>query len=379
MRVLHVVSGDLWAGAEAQVTQLLKGLSRDASLQVAAFALNDGELVRRLRAAGITTYCARESETGFLQLARMLLRSVDEFRPQLIHSHRYKEHILAMTLHWLRPSVRLVRTVHGAPEVRIAAYDLRRQAIRVLDRLCARREDACVVVSQDLARRIALILKPPRLEVIPNAVDVDQLQKELSDAVPTLPDASPSRRRVGLVGRLVPVKRVDLFLDVAERVAARNPGVDFFIIGDGPLRDQITRRIDTSAALRNVHLTGAVQPMAPLMSTLDVLVITSDHEGLPTVLLEAMALRVAVVARAVGGIPEVVAHGRSALLVETADVESIAASVERILDDESLRQALTAEGQRVVISQYSANAAAERHRSLYDSIFRGGAVAQFSS
>jgi glycosyltransferase involved in cell wall biosynthesis len=367
-RVLHIVSGDLWAGAEVQVAQLLRALARDASMQVAAFALNDGELVRRLRAAGITTHCADESKHGFLELLRRLLRSFDELKPQLVHSHRYKEHVLAMALRVLRPGARLVRTVHGAPETAIAAYDLRRQLIRLLDQVCARHEEACIAVSRDLAARLAATLKPRRLELIPNSVDLDQLDHELESARVAQARMSPASRRVGLIGRLVPVKRVDLFLDAAERIAARRGDVEFLVIGDGPLRTELTKRMSGSPLQQRVQFTGAVQPVAPLMSTLDVLAITSDHEGLPSVLLEALALRVAVVARAVGGIPEVVAHGESALLVDGADAGAIAAGIERILDDESLRASLTAQGRRLVVAAYSSQQSAQRHRRLYESI-----------
>jgi L-malate glycosyltransferase len=370
MRILHVVSGDLWAGAEVQVAQLLRALAHDASLEVAAFALNEGELARRLRAAGIRTYCAEESRLGFVSLARRLLAACDEFQPQLLHSHRYKEHVLAMTARLFRPAVGLVRTVHGAPESRIAAHDLRRQLIRALDRWCARGEDACIAVSRDLAGRVAAVLKPPRMEIIPNSVDLEQIERELDAAEAPRSSDREGVQRVGLVGRLVPVKRVDLFLDVVERIAARRREVEFFIVGDGPLRAEIARRVAASGLDQRVHLTGPIQPIAPLMSTLDVLVITSDHEGLPSVLLEALALRVAVVARAVGGIPEVVADENCALLVDAADAGSIAERVERLLGDAQLRRKLTDKG-RGVAGSYSSQRAAERHRALYESILLG--------
>lgn len=367
MKVLHIVSGDLWAGAEVQVAQLLRALAAGRATEVAAFVLNDGELVRRLRAADVTVFHAQEGKLGFAQLVRRLVQAFDEFRPQLVHSHRYKEHVLATALRCFR-KVPLVRTVHGAPETQIAAHDLRRRAIRVLDRWCARRESACIVVSRDLANKVSVTLRPPRLELIPNSVDLEQLDNELNGS--SQAGERRGARRIGIVGRLVPVKRVDLFLEVARQIAAKHPQVEFVIVGDGPLRDTLAQRVTELKLDQRVRMTGAVQPIAPLMSTLDVLLITSDHEGLPSVLLEALALGVAVVSRAVGGIPEVVEDGKSALLVASADASALTEQVERLLADEALHTALTCEGRRIVTESYSSRGAAERHRALYDSILQ---------
>lgn len=368
VRALHVVSGDLWAGAEVQVVRLLKSLSKMPSTAVAAFALNEGELTRRLRDLGVPTYCADESSHGFVQVVRRLVAAFDEFKPQILHSHRYKEHVLAGALAALRPVRGRVRTVHGAPETRIAAYDLRRLSIRWLDTVSARFEDCCVAVSQDLAARVGPTLRPRRLEVVPNCVDLEEIEQELAGAA--VQSKADGVHRVGIVGRLMPVKRVDLFLDVAEAVAARRRDVEFWIVGDGPLRGDLERRIERAGLQRRVRLTGAIQPIAPLMATFDVLMITSDHEGLPSVLLEALALRVPVVARAVGGIPEVVAHGESAVLVQHADVGELAGRVEALLGDPLQRQRYATAGLEVA-ARYSAPEAARRYRAIYEGILHG--------
>src|SRR5277367_5793662 len=115
VRVLHIISGDLWAGAEAQAFTQLSAL-HEANVTVAAALLNEGELAARLRARGVPVTVLDESRlsgTGILLALRRLMR---EWRPDIVHTHRTKENILGSLANRLAGNVPSVRTVHGASE-----------------------------------------------------------------------------------------------------------------------------------------------------------------------------------------------------------------------------------------------------------------------
>ncbi len=116
MTVLHIFSGDLWAGAEVVIFNLLSRLDKEDGPRVVALSLNEGVLVDKLRAAGIVTHVipeARHSFVGILWRAARLLKGMPI---AAIHSHRYKENLLAWLLtRWLGAG-ELITTIHGMPE-----------------------------------------------------------------------------------------------------------------------------------------------------------------------------------------------------------------------------------------------------------------------
>jgi glycosyltransferase involved in cell wall biosynthesis len=175
VRVLHVVSGDLWAGAEAQVAALVAELARDPQLQLHAVVLNSGELERRLHAAGIGVTVLDESQLNAWQILRGLRTVAQEFRPDVIHTHREKENVLGGLAARLAGCASL-RTVHGASEHRPPAWRLDKQAIRGLDRYAERHwQQASVAVSDELGQRLRAERPGVSIEVIHNGIDLDAL------------------------------------------------------------------------------------------------------------------------------------------------------------------------------------------------------------
>jgi hypothetical protein len=117
VRILHVVSGDLWAGAEAQVAALVAELARSPQLQLHAVVLNHGELEMRLRAAGVGVTVLDESQLSAWRILRGIRAVVRDFRPDVIHTHREKENVLGGLAARLAGCASL-RTVHGAAKHR---------------------------------------------------------------------------------------------------------------------------------------------------------------------------------------------------------------------------------------------------------------------
>ena len=332
LRVLHVISGDLWAGAEAQAAALLVRLAREPGVEVHAALMNHGELERRLLDGGIAVTVFDEARLGPVQILRGLRHLVRTFDPHVVHTHRFKENILgglAARLERRRPSV---RTVHGAPEFAIPWWRIDKQALRRADEFVARHWQQCsVAVSRDLMDLLRSSMPGLRVELIYNGLDHDAFAAQRSAAAA---GRETGRRCVSFVGRLVPVKRVDLFLGMASRLLGDDPsGWHFQVVGDGPLRAELESLAAGLGLGGQVEFLGFRADANELVAHSDVLVFTSDHEGTPMAALEALAMAVPVVARAVGGLVEMLEGVESCVLVNGDDPASIAAAVSQSVGD----------------------------------------------
>lgn len=371
MKVLQIASGDLWAGAEVQLFNLCLGLARDPRVVLRVALLNEGELADRLRRHGIEVSVYDESRLPIWRIYFGLLNLVRGFRPDVLHSHRIKENILGCLAALGCADSRCVTTAHGAPEHGPSLRKpLRRFALGVESLLIRRRMARIIAVSEPLAEQLKQQFPASRVVVIPNGIDIQDLTDRARGGA-SLP-ARAGRLAVGLVARLVPVKRADLFLKMAAELDRRQPKrFAFYILGDGP-------QLGASQLLANELAVDAqflgFRPDAPkLVAQLDFLCILSDHEGLPMNLLEALALGAHVVAHAVGGIPQVIHHCGGGTLVDSQNPSDYADAIEQAVSGGE-RQLERAAVRAAVERHYRAASNAQAHVQLYlDIKAEGGA------
>lgn len=315
LRVAHLASGDLWAGAEVQLYYLAKALRRSPEIELLVVLLNHGVLEQRLRAAGVCVQVLDEQEISSLSIGHRLTGLLRRFRPDVVHTHRQKENVLGSIAARLVGAAS-VRTAHGAPEFDFPWWRVDKQLFRWLDWTAGRwLQQRIIAVSQPLAELLGRRFPATSIVVIENGIDPDELRASAAQSQ-SIPPSVSSRIRVGIVGRLVPVKRVDLFLRIARATLDAAPDAfEFEVIGDGPLDSELKALAAELGLGRFVSFRGFQANVPAYLSRLDALLITSDHEGLPMILLESMALKVPVISHAVGGIPAVLRHGELGTLL----------------------------------------------------------------
>ena len=225
----------------------------------------------------------------------------------------------------------------------LADFQAARGGLRVrflrATRTAALRRARRIVVPSAYLREIALGwgLEPERVVVIPNpAPPLGELPSR-EEARAALGIDGPT---LGTAGRLTAQKA----LGDALAALARVDGVSLVVLGDGPEREGLERRSAELGLTGRVRFLGAGtrDDVVRLFLAADAALLTSAWENLPHTLLEALAVGTPVIATAVGGVPEVVRDGENGLLVPPGDVEAIAAAIERLLGDASLRVALAA-------------------------------------
>ncbi len=169
----------------------------------------------------------------------------------------------------------------------------------------------------------------------------------------------------GYVGRLSSEKGPDLFLDTLIPLCQRHPHLHAVMLGDGPERATLQARIDAAGLSERITLPGFQRDMQAWMTRLDALVISSRTEGTPMILLEAMQDGVPVVAFGVGGIPDVIEHGRSGLLAAPLAVDELAAHLQALLDDPQQAEELVARARQTQRERYHLPTLAQRWALVY--------------
>jgi glycosyltransferase involved in cell wall biosynthesis len=223
-------------------------------------------------------------------------------------------------------------------------YGLRIELLKALRSWWTRRADRVIVPSSYLAQWVEGWGVPKdRLVLIYNAV-------EPRDGVEPLPVPLKTPIKAVTVGRLIPLKRVDGLLEALKEL----PDLGLVVVGDGPERPRLERLARDLGVSDRVYFAGqrSKKEALGLMAACDLFVLNSAHEGLPYVVLEAMALGLPVVATAVGGTPEVVRDGETGLLVPLNG--ELTGTLKRVVNDYHLRQVLAQRARHWVCQNLSA-------------------------
>ena len=350
---------------------LLKGLARKKELLLSAILLNEGRLAEEARCCGVDVKVIPESKKNFLEIFAVAAQYLQGKDIRILHSHRYKENLLAALLAWRCKVPFVVRSQQGLAEP-YGGFKRHKQALlHLLDRIVARyATDRLICASDDLRNEFLRYVEPQKVVTIHNAVDREQACSSLS-----LLDA---KKRLGLpqdcwvigsAGRLEPIKRLDIFLSAASQIAARLPNTRFVVVGDGSQEAPLRELAKTKGLQERALFLGHRTDIYDVLRAFDILVSCSDHEGLPTVLLESLCLGVPVVARSVGGIPEVIQDGVTGVLVDTGDPSALAEACVGILTDGVRRQRLASAGISWVAGKFAAEQTAAKVAKLYCSLW----------
>lgn len=260
---------------------------------------------------------------------RSASKIVKQFQPHIIHAHDYKTDLLALLLARAHGAIP-VSTAHGW-----SGHTLRERLYYSVDRRLLARYAAVIAVSPVIRDRLVESGTPPdRVKYIPNGVDHQHFRRTSGcrEHARQRLAIAPGVAVIGAVGRLESEKRFDILLNAAAKVPGRPIAV--VIAGEGGLRQDL-QRLAASLGVR-LELPGQTEDVRPLLHAFDVYVQSSDTEGIPNSVLEAMAMEVPVVATAVGGTTEIIQEGVSGLLVERRNPGALASGIAATLADPEL-------------------------------------------
>ena len=347
MLSLHIDTARTWRGGQNQALLTVLGL-RGLGHRTVLVAHPQGELRRRAAEGLDLIGLAPRSELD-LAAAWRLARVLKQIQPEIVHAH--DPHGVAVAAAALgfggiasKPTLVASRRVDFALKMNALSQWKYRQVAAFL---CASDAIRQILIAQGIPRERAL--------TIHEGIDLGHV-----DAAPPvsvreafwLPHGSPV---VGCIGALVEHKGHRYLVHAAADIVRAVPDARVVILGEGDLRDELTRMIHELGLERHVLLPGFRPDVLSLLKGFDLFVMPSITEGLGTSILDAMACSKAVVASAVGGIPEVVETEITGLLVPPRDATALGAAVVRLLRDPALTDRFAQAGRASVERRFTAD------------------------
>jgi glycosyltransferase involved in cell wall biosynthesis len=385
IRLLVILEGTTVSGPAKNVLAFCRvsrglGVGPAVSTSFAVFVRGDNqglatetrsnELLEALKATGADVHSIQERfpfDPGVIGGLRELVKRLE---PDIIETHFVKSHFL----------VRLSRVWRFCPWVAFHhgyTTDARRTLIyNQLDRWSLRVPSRIVTVCQAFKRQLSSRGVPAaRISILHNGVPSDWLNgcERMVQPEPGVRSEIGQRVRervVLAVGRLSKEKAFDDLLVAINKLGELRPDllVRLLIVGEGPERARIERVVHNLKLQDRVRMVGHVRDVGPYYRMANALAISSVSEGSPNVLLEAMAAGVPVVATSVGGIPEIVTDGKTALLREPRDPYAMAAALSLLFSDSPLSEALVREAQELIKNRYSPHSRTRFLLKLYEQV-----------
>lgn len=340
-RVLRIIARMNVGGPALQVVGLTRGLDTDEfESRLLVGSVDEGEAdYLELRAPDVTVVRVEGlgrsvRAVGDLRALAQIVSEIRRFRPHIVHTHTAKAGALGRIAARACRVPYVVHTFHGhllhgyfSPPVT--------SAVKVTERTLARITSKLVAVGSQVRDDLlsARIGRPDQYVVVPPGVELPAppVRATAREAL----GIDPGAQVVTFVARLTAIKRPERFIEVAHLLSQRCPDALFVVAGGGELLDELR---GLAAPLgRRVRFLGWRPDVEVVYAASDVVVLTSDNEGMPVSLIEAATLGIPAVASRVGSVSEVVVDGETGLLAGT-DPGDLASAVERLLGEHTLRE-----------------------------------------
>ena len=369
IRVMRIIARMNVGGPAVQVSGLMRGFNAtefDHRLYTGYCAADEADyldtVATDVTSVRIQGFGRRVSLGGDIKAFISLVRKIRTFKPHVIHTHTAKAGFLGRiaSIVSLQPAIR-VHTFHGHL---LNGYfgSFKRSLVVIAEKFLALFTHQLLAVGDKVRQDLlnAGIGTKDKFGLMPPGL-----------AIGVLPDRKESRNALSVpanslqcafIGRVTQIKRPDRFLDVVNEIKKRGVKLDFSIAGDGELLEMCRERIKQENL--PVTILGWQSDIERVLSSADMVVLTSDNEGTPLSLIQAGMAGLPVVTTNVGSVPEVVLDGVTGI-VTRLDVQEIADALEKLANDDVLRTKLGVAAQEFTLSNFGVKRLVHDHEELY--------------
>lgn len=326
-KILHVIPALNIGGASSLVANLICAFDANRfEIGLCSLCADTGnQLSKKLKNAKLKLYFLNKTRGFDVRVIFRFWKIVKEFKPDVIHVHQ-RAIIYALLPTIVNKIPRRFETLHS-----VADWEGGWEAQLVRGWAYKYGGFIPIAVSHNVSESIARVYDISKSPVIHNGIPVIEYQAAVSGV-----EKSKNSKQISLihVARLSPEKNHTLFIDSLKKVVGAKPGsVKAILVGDGPLRSSIKQLVQEQQLEQVVEFIEESQDVAGLLARADSLILTSNHEGLPLVVMEAMAAGKPVIATNVGGLPEIIINGKTGVLVPAADVNKLTEAIINLIDD----------------------------------------------
>ena len=365
LKVLHIVPMLGPGGAERVAVDIVMGLNRQRfeAAVVSIWGRVGCELEDALDHSDVGVEYLGKGAGFDGRMYRKIHQVLKNHRPDIVHTHLHVLRYALPSLLLLKPTS-VLHTVHNLAEREI---EPRGQCIQ---RYAFNHGVIPIAVSAEVARSLSRLYKIPFCRVIANGIPTNHF------SFPPVP-RKEWRARVGFgdghvlfvcVARFSPQKNHSLLLKAFSRGPACDPNTHLLLVGDGTLKEQLEVQAENLGLARRVHFLGLRTDIADVLASADVFVLSSDWEGNPLSVMEAMAAGLPIVSTAVGGMPDLLANGREGFLVPRGDAEAFSGAMTFLLRDAEARKSMGMAAARRAKENFDVSRMVHAYEQLYEKL-----------
>lgn len=361
-KILHLISSSGLFGAENIVLTLGKNIQDNQfNSIVGAFHNNHdakNEIIERARELGVETYSLTCNGRFDLGAVFRLKKYLVQNQIDVLHTHNYKSDVIGLIASKMA-GIPVVATAHGFTDVSRAV-----SAYEKLDRWALKSFFKKVIVVTD---SVLKGFPADKKRIISNGINIGHyavdgkkgaiLRKKFHIAGGEI--------LIGMIGRLSREKNQKMLLEAVYPIMRDNVDVKVIIVGDGPKRDELKQFGEARHMTDRIIFTGILQDTVPVYSAIDIFVLSSQTEGVPLTILEAMASEVPVVATRVGGVPNIIEDGQTGFLVDSKDTQALRGRIEELINDREKGQQLAKSAYIFVKDHYSEGKMSDAYKKVY--------------
>ncbi|MCH7412399.1 glycosyltransferase [Belliella sp. R4-6] len=355
MKILHLIKSLGRGGAEKLILETAAVHQESFEFSCIHFYHREGNIVEEMEQVGINVSFLPSSNLGLFKQISPVRKYVIDNKIDLIHAHLPWAGILGrFVVRGL--DIPLVYTEHNT-------WDRYKKITYWANRLTFKKQDVAIAVSNEVALSFRLnsffspfkIEEKPKLKLIQNGVNTDKFLRNTEEGSRIRKSLSIPEGAfvIGNVAVFRVQKRLWIWVEQALEILKSAPEVHFVLVGAGPWKEKIEKQIEDSGKRSNFHLVGLQKDVLPFLSMMDTFMISSEYEGLPVAMLEAMSCEVPVVSTAAGGIAEVISHGGDGFVCEVDEYQELAGFALKLINDPTTHQEMSKSARRKVVDLFS--------------------------
>lgn len=366
MTILHLRASNFYGGPERQLFHHAQVMASGPHRVIIGSFSEHGqrpELLNVSEVAEIDNVMIDVSSAYDLSAVGKIKKTLLNENIDLLCTHDYRSHLLGHAA-CRKSNTKHICFVRGATK-----DDLKVRLYQWLDKLTLRWADQIVTVS-DQQRRAMIASGYPeaRITVVHNAVSLQELREIETIDLRTVFNLPPDAVVAMAAGRFSREKGQRLLVEAADRCIRQDRRLHFVLFGDGPDMEPVKRQVARSESSAHIFLPGFDARVISYLKSADILINPSYSEGLPNVVLEAMAVGTPVVATSVGGVPELIVNQRSGLLVAAGDTTALSDAILLLAEEPPMRKRLAESGLRVVEERFTFEQQANKLAKVYEEV-----------
>jgi L-malate glycosyltransferase len=347
-QILHIIKSLGRGGAEMLLPETLKQHNKtEFNFHYIYFLPWKDQMVEAIESNGGKVTCIEASNNiQILFKVSQLVNYIQRHNIQLIHCH----------LPWAGIVGRIAAKVAGIPVIYTEHnnFDRYHGLTRLASRLTLYLNQLNIPVSSDAEHALKRFVQPDKLKLILNGVDTINFSRNKSELnLKTQLGIPEDHIIISTAAVFREQKRLDIFVEVAKDISANYDNVTFLLLGDGPEKNRIEELAQPLIADRRAIFLGLQKDVKPYFNISDIYLMTSDFEGLPIALLEAMSMSCAPVSTDVGGISELIEHNVSGLLSDAGDLEGLKSYITLLLEDRIKLNRIAIEARKRIENHFS--------------------------